>query len=1018
VRAGFTLGSLTPSSSGGGGGSTTLFQQGQPFTLVGSGFGTYTTQVLIEDKATAAVGTVDPQWTDSYPNTGQGASGTAVWQLQPSTFAPSGATIGVPHPYVSKFYAGCRLTTANIYNQMCMGIGFTPPAFPYVVYAESFERRDPGFNIHPEHDNNAKDWVWSQSNHVWGGSSYFYTNWAIVTGYPVNGVTLGSSTTVINCPQQQATAPFAVGQTLYPFGIEGTTQLNSNPYTVTAVAGGFGNWQISIAANSSAFGTYQGALAISGITQATNPTFTLSSAATSNPINVGDFVYVSGVLGMTQVNQAFLYVVSTAGSAGAWQFTVNSDAIGTAYSTSGFSAYTSGGTVTTGRISVPYTNATATGQCDSDAVASGYFQNPDQNGHNPSFNSQMLWQANPANGWVHRKYEMCVTNAAGAIGYFNVYDNNVLVMNYSGPTDTTGNPTQRSVCFGTGYWRNAGANCFGYSVDQRCRISATGVSGHVARVELMNASTPASATKTALLDISTWTDTQITGTVWLGELVGGSQVWPVVSTESGTQQVLGAGTAVAPVAFDYFISPTGDDNNAGTLASPWSLTALNHNQATYSGKKIGFLPGTYQYGTKGGVQSGSIYAFLQTGANGCFVYVNGGTSSNPTYLASCNASGQYQARTAILDGSNPSGGALPNADQAYVIGNAFYGVSTPAPITSYITIDGLVVQNFTFSGIGMGDGQNQLLNGIVIQNCQVGPATCSTSANNPGGLFLGNCVGAQVLNCKIINCTTTGGSYHPSGMGGITTYITPAAGTTGTGLVVTNTTITGCGYAIQDKDNHQWGTYSYCYFDCGTFGSYGGTGSPGAAIRSCIPGSGQTLTMHHNIMLSWGYYGFGEDSGTIAGSISMYNNTIYQPTTITNGLYALWIQQAAGAGPHQFYNNVVYSATSNYGSNQGSGLYGAVAISSTTGLSAANWDFNYYGTGCTFGAGASQTWAAFKTALGGADAHSIQGGNPFASTPVSLNANSFALTGAPLTGGKTGLSMGALDGTGTVGCNF
>jgi hypothetical protein len=478
----------------------------------------------------------------------------------------------------------------------------------------------------------------------------------------------------------------------------------------------------------------------------------------------------------------------------------------------------------------------------------------------------------------------------------------------------------------------------------------------------------------------------------------------------------GGGGGTGGASFDYYISPTGDDNNAGTLASPWSLTALNHNQSTYSGKRVGLMPGTYQYGTKGGVQSQSIYAFLQTGANGCFVYVNGGTSTHPTYIGSCNALGAYSPRTAILDGSNPSGGALPNADQAYVIGNAFYGVSTPAPITSYITIDGLVVQNFTFCGIGMGDGQTALLNGIVIQNCQVGPATCSTSANNPGGMFFGNCVGAQVLNCKILNCTTTGGSYHPSGMGGITTYITPAAGTSGTGLVVTNTTIYGCGYAIQDKDNHQWGTYSYNYFDCGTFGSYGGTGSPGAAIRSCIPGSGQTLTMHHNIMLSWGYYGYGEDGGTTTGSVVMYNNTIYQPTTITNGLYGAWIQNGSGAGPHQWYNNIVYSATSNYGTNQGSGLYGAVSLNNTTGWTGANVNYNYYGTGCTFGAGSSQSYSAWQTA--GYDANSHTGGSPFSSTPVSLTPSSFEVTGAAATGGKTGGACGAMDGTGTPGCNF
>lgn len=259
------------------------------------------------------------------------------------------------------------------------------------------------------------------------------------------------------------------------------------------------------------------------------------------------------------------------------------------------------------------------------------------------------------------------------------------------------------------------------------------------------------------------------------------------------------GTPPPPTAFDFIISPNGDDNNPGTLASPWSLTALNNNQAAYSGKKVGLTPGTYQKGFKGGVPSTSIYAFLQTGVNGSFAYINGSTNpASPTYIASCDASGNYSPRTAVIDGSNPSGGGLPSADQTYMIGNQYYGASTPPPNGSNIVVDGLIIQNGTFAAIGFGDVQvTPVLTGIVIQNCQIGPCTCSVSNNNPGGIFLGRTTGAQLLNNYILNCITNGGPFHPWGMGGVTTY-------TALGLIMTNNTITGCGYSVQNKDTHKW----------------------------------------------------------------------------------------------------------------------------------------------------------------------------------------------------------------------
>jgi hypothetical protein len=86
----------------------------------------------------------------------------------------------------------------------------------------------------------------------------------------------------------------------------------------------------------------------------------------------------------------------------------------------------------------------------------------------------------------------------------------------------------------------------------------------------------------------------------------------------GSFIAVGAGALVsgAPLTFDYYVSPTGSDSNAGTLASPWAITSLSlltantHNVANCtatSGKRIGFLPGTYYLTTAftGSITSGS-----------------------------------------------------------------------------------------------------------------------------------------------------------------------------------------------------------------------------------------------------------------------------------------------------------------------------------------------------------------------------------------------------------------------------
>ena len=112
-----------------------------------------------------------------------------------------------------------------------------------------------------------------------------------------------------------------------------------------------------------------------------------------------------------------------------------------------------------------------------------------------------------------------------------------------------------------------------------------------------------------------------------------------------------AGSSRSPkaVGFDFYVSPTGDDVlGDGSLARPWSLIAIK--TKVPAGKRVGLLPGTYQFGTTNRVQT-SFYSILQEG--GELINPAKGTATSPTFIGSSDASGNYSPRTAIIDVSQP-----------------------------------------------------------------------------------------------------------------------------------------------------------------------------------------------------------------------------------------------------------------------------------------------------------------------------------------------------------------------------
>jgi hypothetical protein len=475
---------------------------------------------------------------------------------------------------------------------------------------------------------------------------------------------------------------------------------------------------------------------------------------------------------------------------------------------------------------------------------------------------------------------------------------------------------------------------------------------------------------------------------------------------------------VSPIVFDYYIAPNGDDNNVGSLASPWSITAINTKQSTYAGKKIGLIgdiAGTQtpiQYGTVGGVQT-TLYSLCQAqnGQNqGCILNVQGGSSGmSPTLLASCNSSGVYTPRWAAIDASNPSGGAAPTVECVLMGQNAY--MSSAVSQYGNVTYDALEIRNFTHSAIFMNSGGSGTT-GFIAKNNYIHGASCQ-SGNNPGGIKIGGAQAPLITNNKIDNLTFAGGGGDTTayGMPGVMSYASHA-------MVVTNNNLSRCGGFLTKDTTQDFANFSYNYVEHGNFGSIdsGGIISAGA-ITSHIVGSGATSVIHHNIFL--GPLGMvTQDGTTFAGTVQAYNNTFYGTSSeAANCFQCLYGTSYASGGAVQFYNNLVYSVS---GYDHGAAGGGSLFLASPAVLSNATFNTNVYGSNGN-AVSFNRTYLQNLSLSGWQSAMSVDSSSvsisstPFVSPPTQGNTASFATNSLAMIGGTT---CGALDGSGTVGCSF
>ena len=493
-----------------------------------------------------------------------------------------------------------------------------------------------------------------------------------------------------------------------------------------------------------------------------------------------------------------------------------------------------------------------------------------------------------------------------------------------------------------------------------------------------------------------------------------------------------------PTTFDYYISANGSDDNPGTLAAPWSITALNSKMSTYAGKSIGIIGNTAANPTvinagksTSGSTATSLFSIMQAqpGNNSeAVLLLNGGPSaSQPTILATCDSSGNYSPRTVVIDGADSSG-ALPTTSAPFIGQNQY---QSTVQVSNYgnVVVDGLVIRNFTFAGLIFYGNATTPVNNVTIRNCELYGQQNVVSNNNPGAIWLDTVNNAVITNCCIHDLKTNaaGTSTEMQACGIIQFH--------SFGTSITNCTFYNC-CAISNKDGWQSMDVSYCYCGWGAFGSpYSGDSqysSLGGTIQNYLCGAGVTASFHHNILIG-PILGYGESGQANEGTVLIYNNTFYKPSGIGGANRGLMCftdlygaNTSGGTGTFEFYNNLVYAEDGLYEGTQNSANPAAItkmgAETGGTWSTLTNCNYNAYGSGMTFGQGwgtGLYAWPLSRWQGYGYDKNSTTlNASPFSGTPAEPNPSSFAITGQATTAGRGGVACGALDGSGAVGCDF
>jgi hypothetical protein len=350
--------------------------------------------------------------------------------------------------------------------------------------------------------------------------------------------------------------------------------------------------------------------------------------------------------------------------------------------------------------------------------------------------------------------------------------------------------------------------------------------------------------------------------------------------------------------FDYYISPTGSDANAGTLTQPWALSSLINpdasqhtsqiaaNQAKMAGKRIGLIAGTYN-GLNYVANQYNAAAYGQAFSTPVFV-VPPGSASASTYVASCDTNGNYSPRAAIIDGG------MTNTNNPGL--QPLFGTRLEAGC-QYITIDGLEIRNANDRLVSLGFDTAHTspggAPGVIVQNCYIhGVVSTDTGSNSSGITCYRLDVGSLIHNnyvTSIVNSSSRNSGIELWGcIHTIVEYNTVVMSNAGASPIY-----------IKNSNNYSI-TIRYNYVDTSQAPSLGGSGAVAWDLNGS---SANTSYCYNNIIIST--YPFGcnimlNNQNTSDGQV-FYNNTfIGTPDFQTVGVEAF-----GAANTLTFYNNIL-----------------------------------------------------------------------------------------------------------------
>lgn len=413
----------------------------------------------------------------------------------------------------------------------------------------------------------------------------------------------------------------------------------------------------------------------------------------------------------------------------------------------------------------------------------------------------------------------------------------------------------------------------------------------------------------------------------------------------GAPWIFSRAQAATTPTFDYYISPSGSDGNAGTQASPWAITAINTKRSTYKGRRVGLLDGTY-----------NVRSLIQAG-NGdgytCALNMNGagGSSASPTVIQAVNPG------AAIIDGGLPT------------VNTPTIGTSDGS--TGYITIDGLKIINGGCKTIhfGLYSGSNLNIPGWVIQNCEISGQNCvnvgrGVTAGNYACIEIQGGIGAIIrnnyLHGNIGNAGPTNGNHFTST---VQWYCLST-------LYEYNTCI---GPGFYGKEGGNAGTtIRYNYVDNSGWSQVQGIED---FVNDTSTSTGLTTTIHHNVLkvLMNDMRPTLNQADYLADKFICYNNTFVG----LSGGQTSGILIKTNSGLATYYNNINSMAASgdvqfNTINVDGPGVWDYNLYFST-----GTYEYGYFTSKATGARSGSSTLAGWKAAMSVAcEAHAQDHVNP------------------------------------------